>query len=187
MESGESGSVNNTRHANCGYLSRILSGITLVSYIPVRARLRIGNVQGRRPFSPLRASFFVSHLTDGRGGRGRHGRERITSEGKKGKTRKESENRERGEYRVQDEWGDAQDQQEAGYRLAVELDDASVLEYVALILVLVHRRLVLFGPVWLVAVSPIVPSWAPVRRPWCTATPGQPGAHIDVRGSGTMN
>lgn len=36
--------------------------------------------------------------------------ERITSEGKKGKTREESENREGREYRVQDGWNDAQDQ-----------------------------------------------------------------------------
>lgn len=37
--------------------------------------------------------------------------ERITSEGEKGKTRKGSGNRERREYRIQDEWNDAQDQQ----------------------------------------------------------------------------
>lgn len=44
-------------------------------------------------------------------------------------------------------------------RLAVELDDASVLEYVVpnVVLVELYNRLVLFTVVWLVAISPIVP------------------------------
>ena len=120
-----------TTVANRGHLSRLFGDIALVSYIPVRARLRIYDVESWGPFSPFRASFFMSHLTDGGGGRGRHERE-DNERRKERKDKKESESQERREYRVQDGWDEAQNQREAGYRLAVELDDASVLEYVAL-------------------------------------------------------
>ena len=65
-------------------------------------------------------------------------RERIRSEGRKGKTRNETSGRDWGRDGAEYEGvgvDGAQDQLEAGYRLAVELDDASLLELVAQTLV----------------------------------------------------
>lgn len=137
------------------YLSRIFRGIALVSYIPVRARLGVSDIERRGSFSPLRASFFVCHWTEGGGGRGRHGRE----DNERRKERKDKERIRESRAEGVSNTGWVERRSGPANRLAVELDDASVQEYVALNVVLVdlHNRLVLFTSVWLVAVSPIVP------------------------------
>ena len=59
---------------NC-HLPGIIRNIAVISYIPVGAGGGICDFEGWRPISPLRASFFMSHLTDGGGGRCGHERE----------------------------------------------------------------------------------------------------------------
>ena len=57
------------------HLSRIIVRIAVVSLLPILWRRGICDVEGGWPVSALHASFFMSHLTDGGGGRSGHGRE----------------------------------------------------------------------------------------------------------------
>ena len=85
-------------------------------------------------------------------------RERIRSEGRKGKTRNETRRQDWGRDGAEYEGvgvDGAQDQLEAGYRLAVELDDASLLDRRSQTLV-ARARLVFFALVCDVAHMPIV-------------------------------
>lgn len=76
------------------HLSRIIVRIAVVSWLPILWRRGICDVEGGWPVSALHASFFMCHLTDGRRRRRGHMRERIRSEGEKGRTEGETRLRE---------------------------------------------------------------------------------------------
>ena len=71
----------------------------------------------------------MSHLTDGRRRRGGHEREdKERREKKERRERKIKKTRWKRGWSTERAVDEAQNQQRAGYRLAVELDDASLLE-----------------------------------------------------------